>query len=304
VAGHGVHPIYSPTDYGNSIAVAFSLIMGVTCANMFHAGMWQRVWAAESNEAVVTAGYAAGALSFVVMILVGVTGWIAYAQYGSNMILPGGFDISFLSAMCLIREFMGKGWAILTIIFGTAMIASTADTLQSGLTALLWPVAKYLAPNASNNVKMVGVILVMALLNVPCIILALSGQSILQLFLLADLLCATAVVPILLGLWDRTHPIATMVGMISGLATLLITYAIAEEWDEGFEQLVDKQGGIFLRSAAYAFCIVPASSGIITVLVSVVAFPNYRFEGYGAPAAGSTTKDATKDVQMVASSCA
>lgn len=52
VAGHGVHPNYNPTDYGNSFAVAVSLVLGVTCANMFHAGYWQRVWAAESNKTV------------------------------------------------------------------------------------------------------------------------------------------------------------------------------------------------------------------------------------------------------------
>lgn len=42
---------------------------------------------------------------------------------------------------------MGDGWAVLTIIFGIAMIASTADTLQSGMTAVLWPVANALCPS-------------------------------------------------------------------------------------------------------------------------------------------------------------
>jgi solute:Na+ symporter, SSS family len=32
VAGHGVHPLYPDTDYGNSIAIAISLMLGVTCA--------------------------------------------------------------------------------------------------------------------------------------------------------------------------------------------------------------------------------------------------------------------------------
>ena len=53
VSGKGVHYFYNPTSYGNSIAVAISLIMGVTCANMVHAGYWQRIWAAESNAAIV-----------------------------------------------------------------------------------------------------------------------------------------------------------------------------------------------------------------------------------------------------------
>lgn len=57
-ADYGIHPNYVPTDYGNSVAIAISLIMGVTTANMFHAGYWQRVWAAESNKTVKYASYA------------------------------------------------------------------------------------------------------------------------------------------------------------------------------------------------------------------------------------------------------
>jgi len=109
------------------------------------------------------------------------------------MIIPGIFDITFLSVPCLVREFMGKGWCAVTLVVGTAMIASTADTLQSGMAALVWPVVEKFLPSVSPFAKMMVVVVVVALLNVPCIILALSGQSILQLFLLADLLCATVV---------------------------------------------------------------------------------------------------------------
>lgn len=45
--------------------------------------------------------------------------------------------------------------------------------------------------------KMIIIVSVMSMINVPAIIIALSGQSILQLFLLADLLCASAVSRIL-----------------------------------------------------------------------------------------------------------
>lgn len=91
-----------------------------------------------------------------------------------------------------VVDFMGEGWSVVALIFGISMIASTADTLQSGMTALLYPAAKVLFPCASDRWRLTIIIVVMALLNVPCILLALSGQSILQLFLLADLLAATA----------------------------------------------------------------------------------------------------------------
>ena len=56
---------------------------------------------------------------------------VAYAHYGTNMIAccvtddPPGFDVSFLSTVALVRDFMGDGWSVMTMIFGIAMIAST-----------------------------------------------------------------------------------------------------------------------------------------------------------------------------------
>jgi len=289
-AGHGVHPNYVPTDYGNSFAVAISLVLGVTCANLFNAGYWQRVWAAESNNTVKHATYLSSLLSLVVMTLMGITGWIAYGHYGSNIIIPKIFDITFLSAPYLVRGFMGDGWAVLVLIFGTAMIASTADTLQSGMTALLWPAADKLFPNMKQSYKLVLIVAVMCLINVPAIILALSGQSILQLFLLADLLCASAVAPVLLGFWDRTHPAASFIGMLAGIATLLVTYAVADVWGEGYDQLVNIQGGIFNRSATYAFCLTPVVSALVTVAISLM-IPGYKFAGFQQSPGSSTSND-------------
>jgi Na+/proline symporter len=269
-----------PTDYGNSVAIAISLIMGVTCANMVHAGYWQRIWAAESNVAVQRATVLAGILSAIVMVLVGITGYIAYSQF-AILIVPGGGtagDLSFLSVPWLIVTFMDEGWAVVTLIFGISMIASTCDTLQSGMTALLWPIANTLVPTATDKCKLCLIVVLMILLNVPPVLLALSGQSILQLFLLADLLAAGVVAPLFLGFWKRTHPMGALAGAIGGLGTTIVVYAVGEQYDEGFDSLVS-QGGIFRRVATYAFVLTPVVSAIITVLVSLL-IPGYEFEGY------------------------
>jgi len=287
VAGPGVNPNYDPSDYGDAIAVSISLIMGVTCANMFHAGCWQRIWAAETNAAVQHATVFASVLSIIVMALVGVTGFIAYSQFCGLMSSVAG-DLSFLSIPWVITTFMGEGWAVLTMIFGIAMIASTCDTLQSGMTALLVPLADFFMPKASELIKLVVMIVVMATLNVPAILLALSGQSILQLFLLADLLAATVVAPLFLGLWKRTHPYGALAGGVAGLATVFIVYAAGE----GLDALVE-QGGIFRRTATYAFCLAPVVSAITTAVVSIVVGNlqgGYEFEGY-VQATGTKSAD-------------
>jgi len=222
----------------------------------------------------------AGLLSAIVMVLVGITGYVAYSQF-SILIVPGGGsagDLSWLSVPWLIVTFMDEGWAIVTLIFGISMIASTCDTLQSGMTALLWPVANALMPSASDKCKLGAIIFAMMLLNVPPILIALSGQSILQLFLLADLLAAGVVAPLFLGFWKRTHPMGALAGAVGGLATTIVVYAVGEQYDEGFDSLV-AQGGIFRRVATYAFALTPIVSAIITVVVSLLV-PGYEFAGY------------------------
>jgi Na+/proline symporter len=147
------------------------------------------------------------------------------------------------------------------------------------MTALLWPVANKLCPGLGDTHKLVVIVVAMLLLNVPPILLALSGQSILQLFLLADLLAAGVVAPLFLGFWKFTHPVGAFCGAVGGLATTLVVYAVGEAYGEGFDVLVE-QGGIFRRIATYAFCITPVVSGIVTVGVSKLFFPGYRFAGF------------------------
>jgi SSS family solute:Na+ symporter len=51
---------------------------------------------------------------------------------------------------------------------------------------------------------------------------SLQGLSVLRLFLIADLLCATAVVPVMLGLWKRMTPSAAVVGAVAGLVGAIV----------------------------------------------------------------------------------
>jgi Na+/proline symporter len=51
---------------------------------------------------------------------------------------------------------------------------------------------------------------------------SLQGYSVLRLFLIADLLCATAVVPVLMGLWSRTGPLAAVAGCVAGLVGAVV----------------------------------------------------------------------------------
>jgi Na+/proline symporter len=83
------------------------------------------------------------------------------------------------------------------------------DTLQSGIASLV--------VTARPKVSLAAARWVTVLLMVPVVLVSLQGLSVLRLFLIADLLCATAVVPVLLGLWSRMTPSAAVAGAVAGL---------------------------------------------------------------------------------------
>jgi Na+/proline symporter len=81
---------------------------------------------------------------------------------------------------------------------------------------------------ARPHVSLTAARWVTVLLMVPVVAVSLQGLSVLRLFLIADLLCATAVVPVLLGLWQRMTAQAAVAGAVAGLIG-----AIVPGWLEG-----------------------------------------------------------------------
>ncbi len=88
------------------------------------------------------------------------------------------------------------------------------DTLQNALASLAVTEKQGLSLNTARWVTV--------LLMVPVILIALQGISVLRLFLIADLLCATAVIPVLLGLWQRMSTRAAVAGGLAGLLGAIV----------------------------------------------------------------------------------
>jgi Na+/proline symporter len=93
-------------------------------------------------------------------------------------------------------------------------VASSVDTLQSAIASLVVTARPAVSLSAARWVTV--------LLMVPVVLLSLQGLSVLRLFLIADLLCTTAVVPVLLGLWQRMTPAAAVAGAVAGLLGAVI----------------------------------------------------------------------------------
>jgi Na+/proline symporter len=184
-----------------SLSVALTLVIAVTAANIFHQGYWQRIWSARDDRQLRRGAWLGGLLSIPVILVVGALGMLCMAL-GKN---PGSPPIPFFA---LLNQ--APAWLTLpALLLAVALVASSVDTLQSAIASLV--------VTARPNVSLTAARWVTVLLMVPVVLVSLQGLSVLRLFLIADLLCATAVVPVLLGLWQRMTPTAAVMGCLAGL---------------------------------------------------------------------------------------
>lgn len=210
-----------------------TLIIAVACAELFNQSTWQRVWAAESVDALRKGYFLGGILVFFLMMFFGIMGMIAYAND------PEAYDnfekFAYLAFFDLLEP-LGNGWHVLVLLLVTALAASSIDSLENGLTSVF----------ASDIVKIgwnplwISRILMVAV-NIPAIYLAGKKFDVISLFLVADLVCATSVFPVFLGLQTQDYGIfkaptevGAFLGCISGIVTVLVNGVIN-----------DSDGGIF-----------------------------------------------------------
>lgn len=186
----------------NPWAVALTLLIAVTASNLFHQGYWQRMWSARSGQAL-RAGAAVGAAATLLMVLlVGGFGVLAAAA---------GLDVGSppLPFFALLHAL--PAWLVLpAVLLGVTLVASSVDTLENALASL--------AVAQRPTLSLASARWLTVLLMIPAILVALQGYSVLRLFLIADLLCATAVVPLLMGLSPRTTRAAALASAGAGVA--------------------------------------------------------------------------------------
>ncbi len=229
-------------------SAGLTLIIAVTAANLFHQGYWQRVWSAASGTALARGAVAGGLVSTAVIAVTGVLGLIA-ARAG----LPLGEPPAPLFALFGL----GPEWlAPLVLVLAVTLVASSVDTLESGLASLVGSERPHLSL-AHARWLTVG-------LMVPAVAVALQGYSVLRILLVADLLCATAVIPALAGLSSRVTGRAALASAISGVAGALAGAA----WQQGSLAAVTFPGGV---PTLGPFLGAIAASGLIVAIAATIS---------------------------------
>ncbi|GGY73415.1 sodium:solute symporter family transporter [Marinobacter zhanjiangensis] len=192
--------------FWSAVSVALTLVLAVTAANLFHQGYWQRVWAARDSASLWKGAILGGGTTIVVVAVVGTLGMSA-AMAGLDL---GSPPIPFFALLSEAPPWLGA----VALVLAVTLVASSVDTLQNGIASLAVAEKKGLTLTSARWVTVA--------LMVPVVAVALQGVSVLRLFLIADLLCATAIIPVLIGLWPRVTKVAAMAGALAGLAGAIL----------------------------------------------------------------------------------
>ncbi|MBE7383634.1 MAG: Na+/proline symporter [Leptolyngbya sp. SIO1E4] len=198
--------------HGPGIKFGATLVIAVIAAEMFNQANWQRIYACKTDQVVRRSFLSSFVIILPILFIAGLLGIMAM-HFGFND------DRAFFS---LIQALGLPGWvSIAVLVLVLALVMSSLDTLLNGIASVFTTDLVRLFPSMqSNGILRASRILTVAV-GVPSILIAARGHNVLYLFLLADLVCAGALFPVLFGLYARrlTGPMAvwsTLVGIGTG----------------------------------------------------------------------------------------
>jgi len=256
-----------------------TLILAILGAALFDMGAWQRVYAAK-DDGQLRKGLIFGAvLIFWAMFLFGLLGMLAEAQDLGRS--PPTLTIKALAFFDLLRS--QAGWVpTLAYALATCMVASSVDSLQTGLLSVVSRAIMDLDISPAKRMGL-GQLFVLSV-NIPAIILSSEatkspdlGFNIINLFLIADLLTLSITVPVFLGLF----PFVTQRGVLAGCACGLL-FIMSFGWLEfgtfvaalemftlmAFGNTKPPESGLTASRTCIVFFVLPIVTCVGTLLVS------------------------------------
>ena len=180
---------------------AVVLIIGIVASNAFHPGMWQRVYTVRDQRALIRSLWGAVAIAIPLTFLMGMAG---IAAVGNGSVTPFTYPEVAAALFALARDVFPLWMHILILVCALMLAMSTLDTLMNGIAS---GVAADLAGLGVDRGALMGLArAVTVIVAIPAIIVASQGFSVLYVFLIADLLGAAIVTPVLVGLYSRRMP--------------------------------------------------------------------------------------------------
>jgi Na+/proline symporter len=199
-------------SFGNGPGIEFgiTLIIGILASEMFNQGSWQRVYTARDSGVVRKGFLIAGLVALAVIFLTGMFG-----------VLAVGFGTAEDPSVSMFAFVFGvmPAWSVWTVlILVLVLVMSSMDTLLNGIASAVTTDLARFRPNLNASFLLGSGRLITIVMVIPAIVIAAQGYSVLHLFLIADLVCASALFPVFFGLFVRRFGgKAALVSSVTGL---------------------------------------------------------------------------------------
>ena len=182
-------------NYLPNYTAGLTFFIAVAATNLFHQGNWQRVFSAKNNSTLKTSLIYSAIIIFFIVFWMGYSGLISYSL--NSEVAP---DLAFFD---LILHEKNSFIVIAILVLAMSLTLSTIDTLINAISSLIIVNGNEINKRLSGkNIKSKSNLIIL-LLSILVFVLASKGYSILYLFLLADLLCCTAVITIFYGFFNK-----------------------------------------------------------------------------------------------------
>ena len=243
------------------------LIVAILAANLFDQSVWQRVHAGRV-DATVRRGFLLAAVIIVPVILI--AGWFGLWYAGLGMPADG-------ASTALFSVIAGRtpNWVALVVLaLALVLVMSTLGSLANGIAAIVANDLTGLRPGSDARRRLAAgrwATVAVAAFAIP---VAVLQPSVTYVFLIADLLCATAVVPVFLGLLGLRLSLPGLFAAVGAGAFAGIPTFTGSDFATPF---VDVRAWLFLPADANAmlvsFALALSASGIVALVAAVVRPP-------------------------------
>ena len=204
-------------SYLPNYTAGLTFFIAVASTNLFHQGNWQRVFSAKNNLILKQSLIFSSIIIFFIVFWIGYTGIISYSL--NSKVIPdlAFFDLIFKEKNILI--------IITLLILAMSLTLSTIDTLINAISSLIIVNGKQINSFLSGKGIKDKTHLLIIILSVLVFTLASKGYGILYLFLLADLLCCSAVITIFYGFFNKKiNSKLAFTSILSGLLSGLLFF--------------------------------------------------------------------------------
>ncbi len=227
VAVDGFGTVFEPVNetaphllsFTNKSGVDFglTLIIAILAANLFHQGFWQRVYTSRDDKAL-RRGFMAAGVVVIPMIIIGGLAGIMTVGKGIDVAGPEASVAMFSLIVGVLPT-----WAVIVVlVLALVLVMSSLDTLLNGIASVVTTDLARFKPELKGATVLSSSRAITVVLIIPAILIASQGYSVLYLFLIADMVCAAAVVPVFWGLYAPRFSgsdalTASALGLVAGI---------------------------------------------------------------------------------------